>query len=87
MGARSQQSKQNQKWRAYQRFKTLKKELRTRHVVDSKFVCNLCKSELDQLHFTVDHIIPVSKGGDKYNMLNLQVCCRDCNNKKGADIC
>ena len=33
--------------------------------------------------FHIDHIIPVSKGGNNKEG-NLQVICRTCNNKKGA---
>lgn len=33
--------------------------------------------------FTLDHVIPRSKGG-KTNWENCVACCRDCNNKKGA---
>ena len=32
----------------------------------------------------VDHVIPISKGGDVYDLDNLVACCRRCNNAKGA---
>lgn len=32
---------------------------------------------------TIDHINPVSNGGDIYNESNLVVCCSECNSKKG----
>lgn len=31
---------------------------------------------------TIDHIIPISRGG-KHGLYNLQVCCNKCNIKKG----
>lgn len=45
-------------------------------------VCKLCGSTTD---LTIDHIIPLSKGGD--NVLeNYQILCRSCNSKKGTKI-
>lgn len=32
---------------------------------------------------TVDHIVPVSKGGDKFSPKNIRVACSPCNTKKG----
>jgi 5-methylcytosine-specific restriction endonuclease McrA len=40
----------------------------------------------NDVQFTTDHIIPISKGGDKYNLKNLQLMCFDCNNKKGCQL-
>ena len=31
---------------------------------------------------TVDHVVPLSKGGDKYDPENLVVACFSCNNNK-----
>jgi 5-methylcytosine-specific restriction endonuclease McrA len=44
--------------------------------------CLLCGA-LDRL--TIDHIVPVSKGGTN-SLSNLQVLCNDCNIKKGDNI-
>lgn len=38
-----------------------------------------------RLQITVDHIVPVSKGG-KWELKNLQTACRLCNKKKGNKI-
>lgn len=61
------------------------------------YTCELCKrsplnpgagDKSDKLHIssgsllTVDHIIPLSKGG-KNGLYNLQVCCINCNKTKG----
>lgn len=42
--------------------------------------CKLCGTIVD---LTLDHIIPVSKGGEDC-LENLQVLCQSCNSKKGA---
>lgn len=34
---------------------------------------------------TVDHVNPVSKGGERFNISNLVIACNDCNGKK-ADM-
>lgn len=41
------------------------------------------KKEVDGNMLTIDHIVPLSKGG-KNGMYNLQVCCYKCNNRMGA---
>ena len=43
--------------------------------------CQICGSE-DNL--TIDHIIPIAKGGSS-ELNNLQPLCRSCNSKKGAN--
>lgn len=35
--------------------------------------------------FTVDHIVPVSRGGSS-DLMNLVPCCRTCNIKKGTQL-
>lgn len=35
---------------------------------------------------TIDHVFPLSKGGEKYDEKNLVVSCRVCNEKKGDEI-
>lgn len=62
------------------------------------YTCELCKKaplypgtgdrsdrakEEDGVLLTIDHIVPLSKGG-KNGLYNLQVCCNTCNKDKGA---
>lgn len=49
---------------------------------ESFHVCVHCRSTED---LTVDHIIPISKGGES-NFENLQILCRKCNLKKSNKI-
>lgn len=53
-----------------------------RRLLTSDSVCAECGSA-DRL--SIDHIVPVSKGGDD-SEANLRVLCVSCNSKKGATI-
>lgn len=54
-----------------------------RKIMYSNFVhCALCKIDGP---LSVDHIIPISKGGSK-KLDNLQLLCKSCNNKKADKI-
>jgi hypothetical protein len=44
------------------------------------YSCRICGSEND---ITIDHIVPVIKGGKNY-LDNLQLLCRSCNSRKGV---
>jgi 5-methylcytosine-specific restriction endonuclease McrA len=44
--------------------------------------CQMCGKELTKETVTIDHILPVSKGGTN-TIENLQPLCRSCNGKKG----
>jgi hypothetical protein len=44
--------------------------------------CAICKSDSN---ITIDHVIPLSKGGTNFPD-NLQPLCRSCNSRKGASI-
>jgi len=50
-------------------------------LVRDRFTCAYCGEK--EKPFTIDHVIPRSKGG-KTDFDNCVACCRDCNNKKGA---
>lgn len=43
------------------------------------------KADDPTVDFTVDHIIPISAGGDN-TLANFQLMCHTCNNKKGSSI-
>ena len=50
-------------------------------LIRDKYTCNYCgKNEGNDL--TIDHIIPVSKGGE-WSWTNLTTACAKCNNRKG----
>ena len=43
------------------------------------FVCHYCGQNAEQ----VDHIIPISRGGDPVDLDNMVACCKACNISKG----
>lgn len=47
----------------------------------AKGTCGICGRFVPPDSFTVDHIVPISKGGT-YDYSNLQCCCRKCNQLK-----
>lgn len=49
--------------------------------------CKLCNKAIkDFNHASIDHIIPISKGGPKRDMRNLQLAHKLCNNRKGNRV-
>lgn len=50
-----------------------------------KFTCQYCGSRVDSSKITIDHVIPVSRGG-KNGWTNTVSSCFDCNNKKGSNL-
>ena len=46
-------------------------------------LCNGCRIAFPFQNFTVDHLVPLSKGGT-HHIDNLQLLCNACNSKKGA---
>jgi 5-methylcytosine-specific restriction endonuclease McrA len=44
--------------------------------------CEYCDTKLNKSNFSVDHMVPLSKGGDT-NDKNLAYCCKTCNSSKG----
>ena len=49
--------------------------------IRDKGTCGICGRFVPPDCFTIDHIIPISKGGT-YNYDNLQCCCKKCNQLK-----
>ncbi|MBI4390242.1 MAG: HNH endonuclease [Nitrospinae bacterium] len=43
--------------------------------------CHYCGGKFDRELLTMDHVVPLSRGG-KSSKGNAVVCCKDCNNKK-----
>ena len=44
--------------------------------------CLYCNKRLTNKNVTVDHIVPISKGGNN-TQVNMIVCCKKCNNERG----
>lgn len=55
------------------------KEVRALAIKRDNDKCVVCLSTKE---LTVDHIIPLSNGGKKYNMENLQTLCKICHSDK-----
>ena len=43
--------------------------------------CHYCKQRFDAKELSMDHVVPLSRGG-KTVKTNLVACCKPCNNKK-----
>jgi 5-methylcytosine-specific restriction endonuclease McrA len=46
-------------------------------------VCAYCGGRFDDLHLTIEHIKPVSRGG-QHHWMNVVTACRGCNHRKGS---
>ena len=54
-------------------------------IKELEYKCQICGKELKKEEITIDHIIPLSKGGGN-NIENLQPLCKSCNSKKSNKI-
>lgn len=61
--------------------KKLPKSVRFEVLKRDSFTCQYCGREAPDVILEIDHIIPVSKGGDD-SIMNLVTSCRDCNRGK-----
>lgn len=52
-----------------------------------RYICAYCNQYIkDDKQLTVDHIVPISKGGAIYSWSNLITACMSCNNQKGNNL-
>ena len=58
---------------------------RTNLFIRDKGTCQYCTKKLNKSKFTIDHVIPSSKGGP-YSWENLVACCAKCNTHKGDSL-
>lgn len=47
----------------------------------SRGICHYCRRSQKPAELTMDHVIPLARGG-RSTRENLVPCCKDCNNKK-----
>lgn len=47
-----------------------------------KGICYLCEQKFKPEELTMEHLIPIARGG-KSNKKNCVPCCKECNSKKG----
>jgi len=45
--------------------------------------CCFCKKQIEFDNTTIEHILPLSQGGN-WDIKNLQLSCSDCNNERGS---
>ncbi len=61
------------------------KEVRRYVFLRDNYQCKSCGKTANETELTIDHIIPLSKGGSN-DISNLQTLCSECNQKKKADF-
>jgi 5-methylcytosine-specific restriction endonuclease McrA len=47
-------------------------------------ICMKCGRRVSRKDFHVDHIVPLSQGGDEWDLANLELSCQECNLQKGC---
>ncbi|MDR2458182.1 MAG: HNH endonuclease [Clostridiales Family XIII bacterium] len=63
---------------------TLRLSRRAIYIRDN-YTCYICGKEFSERHLSIDHIIPLSRGG-KNTWENMITCCLKCNWKKGDKL-
>lgn len=48
--------------------------------------CRYCNCSLNTKNRTIDHVQPISKGGDRFSYTNVVACCFDCNSTKSDKL-
>lgn len=66
----------------YHKKKTYVRMSKKNVYIRDQFSCQYCGKHCETKDRTVDHVVPLSKGG-KSNWLNLVTACRKCNGAKG----
>ncbi|VXD20357.1 HNH endonuclease [Planktothrix serta PCC 8927] len=61
------------------------KEVRRYVFLRDNYQCKSCGKTDSETQLTIDHIIPLAKGGSN-DISNLQTLCFECNQKKKADF-
>lgn len=59
-----------------------RKKLKTHKKLTGNEVCTYCGVKLSTYTATLDHVIPLSRGGSD-DPINLVWCCKKCNHSKG----
>lgn len=67
--------------RSYQKYKAAFSKVNV--FLRDKGLCAYCGTKLVHRNFTIDHVIPRSRGGND-NWMNVVTACKSCNNIKGA---
>lgn len=56
------------------------KRVRLQVLARDEWTCRYCQADAT----TVDHVIPIAKGGDPISLDNMVAACRRCNSSKGS---
>ena len=49
-------------------------------------ICMKCGQRVSEKNFHVDHIVPLARGGDEWDLNNLELSCPGCNIAKAAKL-